>query len=75
MIDKPTIHRGLIQAEVRQRNARGETNYFKARIGRTYLQILRENLFNVFNILLFVLLLIVLTSQDISLSCLLALVW
>ncbi len=65
MMDKiPTPLRGLTASEVRQRIARGESNYFKARVGRTYIQILRDNLFNVFNMLLFVLLLIVLISQD-----------
>ncbi|MCL4256607.1 MAG: cation-translocating P-type ATPase, partial [Anaerolineae bacterium] len=65
MMDKisPTLQ-GLSATEVRQRTMRGESNYFQARVGRTYLQIVRDNLFNVFNILLFVLLLIVLTSQD-----------
>ncbi|HRF96514.1 MAG TPA: HAD-IC family P-type ATPase, partial [Aggregatilineales bacterium] len=65
MIDKiPTPLHGLSTNEVRQRMNRGESNYFKARVGRTYIQILRDNLFNVFNMLLFVLLLIVLISQD-----------
>lgn len=65
MMDKtPSPWRGLSANEVRQRMMRGESNYFQARVGRTYLQIVRDNLFNVFNILLFVLLLIVLTSQD-----------
>jgi cation-transporting ATPase E len=64
MDKKESPLRGLSANDVRQRLARGESNYFKARVGRTYIQILRDNLFNVFNMLLFVLLLIVLISQD-----------
>ncbi|MDZ4672780.1 MAG: HAD-IC family P-type ATPase [Phototrophicales bacterium] len=64
MDKKESPLRGLSANDVRQRMAHGESNYFKARVGRTYIQILRDNLFNVFNMLLFVLLLIVLISQD-----------
>lgn len=44
---------GLTSAEVAERVARGETNAYKARVGRTYLDILRDNLFNIFNLVLF----------------------
>ena len=46
------------------RIARGEVNVFEERGGRTYLAIIRHNLFNIFNLMLFTLLLIVLLSQD-----------
>ena len=57
-------YRGLTTDEVAERVRRGEVNAFEARVGRTTWQIIRHNLLNVFNILLFVLLLIVLFSQD-----------
>ncbi|MFW5748779.1 MAG: HAD-IC family P-type ATPase [Chloroflexota bacterium] len=55
---------GLTAQEVRERIARGQVNRFKARSGRTYLQIIQQNLFNIFNLLLFTMLLIVLISGD-----------
>lgn len=55
---------GLTSAEVSERIQRGDVNVFEGRGGRTYLQIVRHNIFNVFNMMLFVLLLIVLLSQD-----------
>lgn len=55
---------GLSSAEVAERVARGESNDFKARVGRTYWQIVRDNLLNLFNIVLFTLLLIVVLFQD-----------
>jgi cation-transporting P-type ATPase E len=55
---------GLTAQQVAQRVARGQTNAFEVRVGRTYRQIIQSNVFNIFNILLFVLLLIVLISQD-----------
>lgn len=44
---------GLTSAEVAERIARGETNAYTPRVGRTYFDILRDNLFNIFNIVLF----------------------
>ncbi|MCC6616839.1 MAG: cation-translocating P-type ATPase [Anaerolineae bacterium] len=55
---------GLTSAEVAERVQRGETNRFKARGGRTYVQIIRENVFNLFNIILTVLLFVVLLQGD-----------
>ncbi len=55
---------GLTTAEVEARTARGETNAFKLRVGRTYWQIIRYNILNIFNITLFILLVIVLLSRD-----------
>ena len=49
---------GLTSAQVAERVSRGEANNFKARVGRTYWQIVRDNLFNLFNIVLFTLLFI-----------------
>lgn len=47
---------GLTAAEVQERVARGETNAFRPRVGRTYWDILRDNIFNIFNLILFPLL-------------------
>jgi cation-transporting P-type ATPase E len=52
----PVSQPGLSAAEVAERVARGETNAYKARVGRTYWDILRDNLFNIFNLILFPLL-------------------
>ena len=48
--------RGLTSAEVAERVARGDTNAYTPRLGRSYWDILRDNLFNVFNLILFPLL-------------------
>ncbi|MEQ8676483.1 MAG: HAD-IC family P-type ATPase [Aggregatilineales bacterium] len=55
---------GLSAAQVQDRIQRGEVNRFEARGGRSYIDIFRHNVFNVFNIVLFAMLLIVLLSQD-----------
>ena len=57
---------GLSAAEVAERVARGDTNDFKARVGRTYWQIVRDNLLNLFNIVLFSLLFLVILLRDYS---------
>lgn len=59
-------HPGLTAAEVAERRRRGESNAYKARVGRTYWQIVRDNVLNLFNIVLFTLLVIVLILQDYS---------
>lgn len=56
--------RGLTALEVAERVKRGESNDFKARVGRSYWEIARDNIFNVFNIVLFSLLLVVLLFRD-----------
>ncbi len=56
--------RGLTAPEVAERIKRGESNDFKARVGRSYFEIVRDNVFNVFNIVLFSLLLVVLIFRD-----------
>lgn len=61
---RPVDKRGLTSAEVQERISRGDVNTFKVRVGRTYWQIVRYNLLNIFNLLLFVMLMIVLISQD-----------
>ncbi len=58
------INTGLTAAEAAERAARGETNAYRPRVGRTYWDILRDNLFSVFNIVLFTLLGIVLILGD-----------
>lgn len=55
---------GLTSAEVEARIRRGETNAFKARVGRSYWDIFRDNVVNLFNIVLFTLLLVVLLFGD-----------
>ncbi len=55
---------GLTQAEVHERIKRGESNAFELRVTRTYWQIIRHNVLNTFNVVLFIMLLIVLISQD-----------
>jgi cation-transporting P-type ATPase E len=55
---------GLTAAEVEERIERGQTNRFKARSGRTYFKIIQQNIFSIFNLLLFTMLLIVLISGD-----------
>jgi len=57
-------HPGLTQADVQKRIERGETNDFKARVGRTYVNIIVDNLFNLFNIVLGTLLFIVIMLGD-----------
>jgi cation-transporting ATPase E len=57
---------GLTSAQVAERVARGETNAFKARVGRSYWQIVRDNVLNLFNIVLGLLLLVVVIMGDYS---------
>lgn len=65
-IEMPIASQGLNQAQVQERQQRGEDNSFKARVGRTYAQIIIENVFNLFNIVLFTLLFIVWSMGDYS---------
>lgn len=60
-----SINNGLTSAEVAERVARGETNDYKVRVGRTYVQILRDNVFNIFNLILFALVAILVANGDI----------
>jgi cation-transporting ATPase E len=60
----PQEERGLTSAEVAERVARGETNAFKVQVGRTYWEILRDNLFNVFNFVLATLGIAMIIFQD-----------
>lgn len=55
---------GLSSSDVQARVRRGDVNDFEARSGRTYFEILRHNIFNIFNMLLFTMLLIVLLAGD-----------
>lgn len=59
-----TRYTGLTTAEVRDRVERGLSNDFQARVGRSYWDIVRDNLLNLFNIVLFTLLLVVLAFGD-----------
>lgn len=55
---------GLTRAQVMERQQRGDDNSFQVRVGRTYTQIVVENVFNLFNIVLFTLLFVVLSMGD-----------
>jgi cation-transporting ATPase E len=61
---QPSPHHGLTAAQVAERVKRGETNAFKARVGRTYWHILRDNILNLFNLVLGALLITVIILQD-----------
>jgi len=55
---------GLTAAEVAERIAQGKTNAYKARVGRSYWDIFRDNILNLFNIIMATLLLVVLLFGD-----------
>ena len=55
---------GLSHSEVQERQRRGESNDFEARVGRSYWDIFRDNVLNLFNIVLGSLLLFVIALQD-----------
>ena len=50
---EPIVLRGLSEQEAAERQARGLGNDAKLKTGRTYAQIVRENLFTFFNLVLF----------------------
>jgi len=56
--------RGLSASEVAERVKRGESNDFQARVGRSYWEIVRDNILNLFNLVLFSLLVVVLLFGD-----------
>jgi len=60
----PTNYPGLTTAQVAERIARGEVNNVKVQVGRTYWQIIRDNIFNLFNVVLAILCLILLFFGD-----------
>lgn len=64
-LDEPALV-GLSTQDVQARQAQGKDNRFKARVARTYPQIIRENVFNLFNIVLFSLLITVTLLGDYS---------
>lgn len=66
MASQPTTHTGLTVTQVAERVKRGESNAFKARVGRSYWQILRDNILNIFNIVFFLLMIVVFALQDYS---------
>ena len=55
---------GLSGADVRDRVLRGESNDFEARVGRSYWDIFRENVLNLFNIVLGGMLVVVIVMGD-----------
>ena len=69
VIDKPkgarkTAITGLSSAEIRDRVDRGQSNDYEARVGRSYWDIFRENVLNVFNVVLGSLLVAVILLGD-----------
>jgi cation-transporting ATPase E len=64
MSDSPDTLPGLTSAEVADRVRRGLTNKFQPRSSRTYKQIFFDNLFSIFNITIFVLLIILLALGE-----------
>jgi cation-transporting ATPase E len=64
MTDTPDTLPGLTSAEVADRVRRGLANKFQPRSSRTYKQIFFDNLFNVFNITIFILLVILLALGE-----------
>ena len=59
-----TLLTGLNMDEVQKRRERGETNQYEARVNRSYWDIFRDNVLNLFNIVLFSLLGVVLYMKD-----------
>ena len=57
---------GLTSSDVQNRIERGEGNDFEARVGRTYWDIFRDNVLNLFNIVLGSLLILVIAMGDYS---------
>ncbi len=66
MASHPSTYTGLTSAQVAERVKRGESNAFKARVGRTYWQILQDNILNIFNIVFFFLMIVVFMLKDYS---------
>lgn len=56
--------KGLTTAEVRQRIQRGEVNDFQPRVGRSYWDIFRDNILNLFNLIFGALLIVVFQFKD-----------
>jgi cation-transporting ATPase E len=57
-------HPGLTSADVAERVRRGQTNAYEPRTGRSYWDIVRDNFFNLFNITLTILLIVVFFFRD-----------
>lgn len=55
---------GLTTAEVQERIARGQSNDYKPDIGRSYWDIVRDNVLNVFNLILFPLLAVIIAFEQ-----------
>jgi cation-transporting ATPase E len=64
MTDLPTKLTGLTTAQATERAARGEVNQFEVRIGRTNWEIFRDNVFNIFNLVLASLGVVMIIFQD-----------
>jgi cation-transporting ATPase E len=64
LASNPTNPTGLTTAEVTERIKRGQTNAYHPRVGRTYWDIFRENIFNIFNLILFPLLAVIVSFGE-----------
>lgn len=64
--DTPQQLAGLTSSEIQERVNRGENNDYEARVGRSYWDIFRDNVLNLFNIVLGSLLVIVIALGDYS---------
>jgi cation-transporting ATPase E len=64
LAEQQKTYPGLTAAEVAERVARGESNAYKAQVGRTYWDIIRDNVLNVFNLVLFPLLAIIISFGE-----------
>ena len=62
--DKSEDIAGLSASDVQERIRRGDSNNFEARVGRSYWNIFRENVLNLFNIVLGTMLIIVIALGD-----------
>jgi cation-transporting ATPase E len=63
-LPQQTAYRGLTSAQAAEQAARGLINRYTPRVGRSYWTIVRDNVLNIFNLILFVLLAIVFLSQE-----------
>lgn len=64
MLAKASVHTGLTSADVAWRLAHGEGNEYHVKTVRSYWEIVRDNVFNLFNIVLATLLVVMLFQHD-----------
>src|SRR5260221_8165852 len=64
MLAITTINPGLSSADVARRHAQGQSNDYRVKAGRGYWEIVRDNVFNLFNIVLALLLVVMFLQHD-----------